>query len=126
MATDEPVTGGDIYALWEVAHKGLPTVEEVYNKALETHKNKVAGGDDKTFGRCFAAWEELRQHSEYLLSRTQGSLDGASKALDIAIDQFKYVDGDNAKGLTEAGKEFQGYLDEGISDPDHVDQDGEK
>lgn len=121
MGTDVPVTGGDLYALWQAAHMGLPDVQEVYDNAMEKHKNEVAGGDEETFGPCFTAWVDLQAHCQYLISRTQGSLEGARKALDIAIEQYAYVDGDNANALTAAGQELQTYLDEPIYDPDLVD-----
>lgn len=124
MATDVPVTGGDLYSLWEVAHKGLPDIADAYQATLDKHDDKVAGGDTDKFGKCFTAWQGLQEHARYLLDRTHGSLVGAQKALDIAIEQYAFVDGDNSKGLTAAGSELEGYLDKPIYDPDHVDDDG--
>lgn len=122
---EAPVTGGDLYSLWQAAHMGLPSVEKVYNENLKVHKDKVKGGSEETFGRCITAWHGLQAQAEFLLTRTAFSLEAAQQALDIAIDQYQYVDGDNAKGLTQAGQELKGYLDKPIHDPDKVDDDGE-
>lgn len=109
--TDYPVTGGDLYILWHAAHQRLPEAKAVYDDAAATLKGDLAEGDEGKYGKAFKAWKFLLSTNQYIMSHTSKSIDISCKALDLAITNYKYVDGDNAKALTEAGSDLNGLVD---------------
>lgn len=109
--TDFPVTGGDLFVLWHAAHHRLPEAKAVYDDTLATEKNELANGDEEKFGRPFSAWLRLLSANQYLMQRSSLSIEISCQALDQAIEQYKYVDGDNSKSLTKAGEDLNGLVE---------------
>lgn len=113
----KPITGGDLYFLWKVGHQHLPKVGKIYENAVSVHKGKLSEGDEATFGTVYPAWLALLSATGFLMQRTVFSLETTTTALDKTIDQYRYVDGENAKGLTDAGKAFEEYVDKKKNPP---------
>lgn len=109
--TSTPVTGGELFKLWEVGHKYMAQAEAFYEGFVKSHNDTISGGDEATFGPCIAAWKGLQEEVAFLMVRTEMSLEMTRLALDQAVINYQYVDGDNAKALTTAGEELQNYID---------------
>ncbi|ADD43844.1 hypothetical protein [Stackebrandtia nassauensis] len=104
------VTGGDLYSLWRVANITLPIVERVYTKqANATHEIDVP--DDQKFGRCHPWWATICSELESALFGTSVTFRIAAQGINKAVDEYRYVDGDNAKGLNAVGEELNEILD---------------
>lgn len=106
MSDTEQVTGGDLHLLWKITHYKLPVVENVYTDATKVHSEKLAGGDEATFGPAYPAWQQLQGMLHEVLYQTGATVRVTRQALDTAIAEYAYVDTDNAKELTEAGKDL--------------------
>ena len=125
MSNTKPVTGGDLYHLWWVANRGLTTVENLYIDMTNKHRSLLSDGDSDTFGNCWIAWQDLQDKMHRVLLATGQSLELSSAALNLAIEEFKHVDGGNGDELTTAGKNLQKTLnDDDLHDPE-VKLDGE-
>ncbi|MFD0557466.1 hypothetical protein FB566_2737 [Stackebrandtia endophytica] len=74
-------------------------------------------------GRVYPHWAALRNELQHILaSSAQHSID-ASAAVNLALNEFRGVDDDNAESVTEIGKEFDGLLvDENYVDLDDPSQ----
>ena len=110
MSNTKPVTGGPLYHLWWVANRALTSVENIYIDMTETHAKTLSSGDSGTYGECWEDWHELQDLMHRVLFNTGLSLSRSSKALNMAIDDFKYVDEDTSGKLTQAGKDLETTL----------------
>lgn len=118
MSNTETVTGGDLHSLWKTTHYALPVVENVYIEATRIHNERLAGGDRATFGPVYPAWQALQEDLHQILFRSGNAVNVSRIALDTAIAEYAYVDGESAENLTDAGRQLEEYrTDENITDP---------
>ncbi|ADD41097.1 hypothetical protein [Stackebrandtia nassauensis] len=118
---DNQVTGGDIHKLWMTAHMDISAVEDAYIKLTEQLDGDVAEGDEGKYGKAFDSWNIYREIVQLALFRTAVSARATRLALDLAVSEFTFVDGDAANGITDAGKEFlEAVGDENQTPPEYV------
>lgn len=122
----KPELSYNLMSLWRIARHNLPAVENVYIEhvnGLQKHRGKM---DVATYGPCHTEWTITATILEQIMRSTSFSFQNVSNGLIEAINAFQYVDGDNAKGLTEAGKglqeEIENYKDE-VEGPAVVERD---
>lgn len=106
------VTGGHLHALWHVAKVCLPTVENVYIEQMNVVHELDGEPDTDKFGSCHPDWVGAARYFEKVLHFTAQSLQETSNGVIEALNAFQYVDGDNAKGLNDAGRELAQDLEE--------------
>lgn len=118
---DNQVTGGDIHKLWMTAHMDIAAVEDAYIKLTEAVDGEVAEGSEDKFGKPFGSWNLFRETVQLALFTTGVSARATRLALDLAINEYIFVDGDAAAGITDAGKEFlEAVADENQTPPEYV------
>ncbi|HZE37755.1 MAG TPA: hypothetical protein VE172_03000 [Stackebrandtia sp.] len=118
MSVTESVTGGDLYHLWWVADHALPAVANMYSDMTVAHQDVLSKGDADEFGDCWGAWRALQSQAHRMMYLTGISVGLSAYALDLAIQEFKYVDEGNGKELTAAGKGLETILgDDNLSVP---------
>lgn len=112
--TKGDATGGEMYEMWRIANKLFPTASDAYYEECKTLHEVTGNRDEEELGRAIPRWSTLAQELENAMYYSALSLGSASSALNQAITEYAYVDGQTAnkiseatEGLTDAGKELK-------------------
>ncbi|MGH8877618.1 MAG: hypothetical protein ACRD0P_09790, partial [Stackebrandtia sp.] len=99
---------GDLNDL-RLAAEGLGTVANDYWSMAYQMTNRVSSNEEK-YGRAHEWWSYVADQLCIALRTSYSRLCDGQTALSGAIDAYAYVDGDNAKELTDIGKKYKEYV----------------